>query len=74
MQLLDAWSFFALCPSCRREGEPEAARSDGQHTTVTYRCGACQRAWDVTGTQPQQLANSDALPHLPPSPSSDAKE
>jgi hypothetical protein len=48
---LKAWQFFALCPSCRRDGEPRAVRVNGPQKTITYWCSECERSWEVTGSE-----------------------
>jgi hypothetical protein len=77
--LLGPSELFALCPSCRREGELRAARSNGRQTTLAYWCGGCQRSWDVTGavdgigTNGAHSLDAGPAAHSPPSPSTAAK-
>jgi hypothetical protein len=77
--LLGPSEYFALCPSCRREGALRAARPNGRQTTLAYWCGSCQRSWDVIGTVDvigtNEAQSLDAGPaaHSPPSRSTDAK-
>ena len=78
-RLLGPSEFFALCPSCRREGELRAARPNGRQTTLAYWCGNCRRSWDVTGavdgigTNEAQSLDDGPAAHLPPARSTDAK-
>jgi hypothetical protein len=71
--LLDPWGLFSLCPSCGRQGEFHAALSKGDHTTLTYRCGACLSVWDVAGTDADQWPDAGSRSHSPALPSTDAK-
>ena len=69
--LLGPWDLFALCPSCRRNGEIRAVRLGGQQKTITYWCADCQRSWNVTGTDEERSPQSEPPADSPPS--ADAK-
>ena len=74
--MLGPSELFALCPSCRREGELRAASPNGRQTTLAYWCGGCQQSWDVTGaisTNEAQSLDAGPAAHSPLSRSTAAK-
>ncbi len=50
--LLGPWTYFSLCPSCRRTGTPESWSKTGPQIRIEYSCQSCERSWEVTGTEP----------------------